>query len=175
MTFGLFGRWIRPQVAAVVVALGVAGTLAASDNPPLPAAPAAAASCANCAQPAAPCPSCGKSLLGHGHKCRITYEPHLCPGACFGYFQTQWHRWDEVCPIPYQGVGVSDAPPVPTPRTTTPTPLGPPSKMPPVDQKKNTELPDPNGKGQLPRQLPLPANTTGTNQLPTIPTAPRNN
>ena len=27
----------------------------------------------------------------------------LCPGACFGYFPTQWRKWEDVCPIPYAG------------------------------------------------------------------------
>jgi len=49
------------------------------------------------------------------HKDKGPYVTNLCPGACFGYFQTQWRKWDEVCPYPYQGTGVTDAPKRPTP------------------------------------------------------------
>jgi hypothetical protein len=27
----------------------------------------------------------------------------LCPGACFGYFPTQWRTWDEACGLPGHG------------------------------------------------------------------------
>lgn len=64
--------------------------------------------CATCehGSPAADCTSCGRKLLP-GRLCNKT--PHasasLCPGACFGYFQTQWRKWDDVCPYPYLGIG----------------------------------------------------------------------
>lgn len=79
--------------------------------------------CATCNSAATACNSCGK-LKKHFHKCCTPYQTTLCPGACFGYFQTQWHRWENVCPIPYQGVGLTDtparvAPPAPVvPKTT---------------------------------------------------------
>jgi hypothetical protein len=104
----------------VVVAVTIFGFVNAASAADQPAAPAAASptmvedfrGCATCNSAAAACDSCGKarkSLLHH-HKTCTPYVTQLCPGACFGYFQTQWHRWENVCPIPYQGVGLTDAP-----------------------------------------------------------------
>jgi hypothetical protein len=111
-----------------VVSLGCAGAAFAADTAPAPypsafAAPgiAPAASCPTC-EAAAPaeCASCKSKLsLFHKHGCK-PYQPHLCPGACFGYFQTQWHRWENVCPIPYQGVDLADAPARPVPAINPP-------------------------------------------------------
>ncbi|MFO0805123.1 MAG: hypothetical protein U0791_18610 [Gemmataceae bacterium] len=105
-----------PVVVAVTV-FGFANFAAAADQP---AAPAIAGptmvedfrGCATCNSAAAACDSCGK-VKKHCHGCHKSCTPYvttLCPGACFGYFQTQWHRWENVCPIPYQGVGLTDAP-----------------------------------------------------------------
>lgn len=77
---------------------------------------AAAAGCESCQHGAirAKCDVCGKLLGSHLKKDKkAPYPVTLCPGACFGYFQTQWRKWDEVCPYPYTGVGVSDAARVP--------------------------------------------------------------
>jgi hypothetical protein len=65
------------------------------------------------------CESCGGSWLHHHDK--GPFVVNLCPGACFGYFQTQWRKWDDVCPYPYQGIGVSDAPRPPSPVIPGPT------------------------------------------------------
>jgi hypothetical protein len=78
--------------------------------------------CATCgaAGPTVGCSTCGKLLRGHarfGHKHKNEpFQVNLCPGACFGYFQTQWRKWEDVCPYPYIGHGVSDAPRRPTPQ-----------------------------------------------------------
>src|SRR4051812_7504512 len=155
MTLGSYLRLVAPLAALV----GWAGTSAAADQAlPVYAAPtlspgvgAPAIDCPTCHGGGAPagCATCGKGHLGVFHKhCRVFYVPHLCPGACFGYFQTQWHRWENVCPIPYQGAGLSDAPPpvVATPpaptiptdkkpgelKSPTPVPGAPPAPMPGV-------------------------------------------
>jgi hypothetical protein len=112
--------------------------------------PTAGGSCATCgaAGPTVGCSTCGKLLRGHnrfGHKNKNEpFQVNLCPGACFGYFQTQWRKWDDVCPYPYLGTGVSDAPKPPAPALPkSGTPLTPPR---PIDPKK---MPAP-GVGALP-------------------------
>jgi len=116
-------------VAVTVTVLGMSDVLAAADQPgAAPKAPTMVEDfrgCATCNSAAAACDTCGKvhKSLFHHHKTCTPYQTTLCPGACFGYFQTQWHRWENVCPIPYQGVGLSDAavrsgPPVLVPKTT---------------------------------------------------------
>jgi hypothetical protein len=158
MTLGSFGRWIRRGAAALVVALGGAGATPASDNPPVVVAGPAvmtAAPCQSCTQPSGGCATgkCAHFL----HKPCKPYQTTLCPGACFGYFQTQWNRWEDVCPHPYQGIGLSDAPKPVTPSVTPPAPLGPPTKtdpkLPPIDPKLPTLDPK---KGGLPQPQPLP-------------------
>lgn len=76
------------------------------------------------------------------------YQVNLCPGACFGYFQTQWRKWDEACPYPYTGQGVSDAPRPPVPQVNVPRPgpgeLNPPrplDPMKPMDTKPMDKKP----------------------------------
>lgn len=106
--------------APVVVAVTIFGFVNAASAADQPAAPVGASptmvedfrGCATCNSAAAACDSCGKAKKAwfHHHKTCTPYVTHLCPGACFGYFQTQWHRWENVCPIPYQGVGLTDAP-----------------------------------------------------------------
>jgi hypothetical protein len=100
------------------------------------------------------CQSCGSSWLHHHDK--GPYVVNLCPGACFGYFQTQWRKWDDVCPYPYQGIGVSDAPKPPAP------------VLPGVSKPAGTTLPVPQpadpGKTGVPKgtsynfypQIPVP-------------------
>lgn len=164
MTLGTIGRWLRPCAAALCLVYGISA--AASDNPPKTAAGptvVAGAPCQTC-QPCEPLPAaCASGQCGHAHHkhCK-PYVTTLCPGACFGYFQTQWNRWEDVCPHPYQGIGISDAPRPVTPSTTQPLPLNPPAKVPMVDPKLPTvdpKLPtvDPKKeKGGLPQPLPLP-------------------
>ena len=98
------------------------------------------------------CSTCGNKLLGN-HRDKGPYPVTLCPGACFGYFQTQWRKWDEVCPYPYLGAGVSDAPKPPVPVVNVPrvgSELSPPR---PVDPKLGDPkgATDPKGPG-----LPVP-------------------
>ena len=106
---------------AAVIALSSATSLLAADNqialPPGPLAYSA---------PAPGCPTCGAAAQAGSTGCKsvpelvavrgftTTTKDHTLlisvPGACFGYFQTQWRKWDDVCPYPCQGIGVSDAP-----------------------------------------------------------------
>lgn len=108
-----------------------------------------AAGCESCQHGAirAKCDVCGKLLGSHLKKDKkAPYPVTLCPGACFGYFQTQWRKWDEVCPYPYTGTGVSDAARIPAasvnpPRTGTgldsPRPVEPKT----MPEPKKIELP----------------------------------
>lgn len=138
-------RWIRARglCAAALLGLSAGGSIAADATPaPTPAAPALGAPCENCAasQPQG-CETCDKGcrtpLFGglHTHKVKV---PYLCPGACFGYFQTKWNRWEDVCSHYYQGVNVSDAP----------KPVVPEAKRPP--------MPKPLGTGPMPTPMPPP-------------------
>ncbi|QJW93354.1 hypothetical protein [Frigoriglobus tundricola] len=114
--------------AAVAAALAWSGSpVRAADVPaPVPAAGAAypgaapvsvsadPVGCATCQHGAtkSSCATCSKSLIlgNHANRTKGMYQVNLAPGACFGYFQTQWRKWDEVCPYPYLGTGVNDAP-----------------------------------------------------------------
>jgi hypothetical protein len=104
------------------------------------------------------CPTCGKLFTGTFFKDKNPYPVTLCPGACFGYFQTQWRKWDEVCPYPYLGMGASDAGrlpgamPPPQPTSDLPPPR-------PVEPKKN------GGSDTLPPVPPGPA-------VPPVPPGP---
>lgn len=149
-------RLLSIPVAVAVTLIGVSNAVSASDPPvgfqlrptivedfqsrvpvslaaepvPEPAGPLCASSAATA------CDSCRKfrKLACHSWK-YSPREPSLCPGACFGYFQTQWHRWENVCPLPYQGIGVSDDPVRPS------TPV--------VPKKGGSD-------GPIPKPLPIP-------------------
>jgi hypothetical protein len=125
MALGSMLRIFSFPVAVAVTLLG-SGWAMAADQPGAAATAAGPvmtsnAACATCnSTHEAACNACrAHHSLFHHKKVCTPYQTTLCPGACFGYFQTQWHRWENVCPIPYQGVGLSDAPlktnPPPTP------------------------------------------------------------
>lgn len=158
-------RFPSLTVTAAVIAFWCAGAVHASDTTirvgPTTAGPAI--------MPGVGCSSCGAAQATHGHACgkpacgmswfnwhKHKNEPfvvNLCPGACFGYFQPQWRKWDDVCPYPYLGKGVSDAakPPV--------LPVKPGSDKPP-------------SKGEpLPGPRPVDPKKLG-NDLPPIPVPP---
>ncbi|HUR53732.1 MAG TPA: hypothetical protein VMZ71_06355 [Gemmataceae bacterium] len=196
------------RVAAVAVVLGAAGTSAAVDTPVAapPVAHLAAVPCATCPAPAAaPCgpaaAACGPAAAACGpawtgtKECRThfgrpvpPYQTKLCPGACFGYFQTQWSKWEDVCPVPYQGQGFTDAPAT---RTTPVTPVRPPAEVKkptdlkpadpkpmdpkPLDPKFNKDpkggelpLPRPGGTGTNPNPMPMGRGTV--QPIPAVPT-----
>jgi hypothetical protein len=98
-------------------------------------------------------PACGTAWFGQ-HKNK-PYVVNLCPGACFGYFQTQWRKWEDVCPYPYLGIGMSDAPNPPMPKLKTPS----------------EKLPTPGGKLPEPRPSEPQKMVPGTS-LPPIPIPP---
>jgi hypothetical protein len=95
------------------------------------------------------CTTCGKLFGNSNHHKKDPYPVTLCPGACFGYFQTQWRKWEEVCPYPYIGRGLSDAP-RPTGTLPPPRPFDP-NVIP--DTKKT-------GSADLP-QIPIVTNKFG--------------
>jgi hypothetical protein len=167
MTLLSFARRFAARAVVLVAVLGGSGTALAVDETPAPKAVAVPA------MPAGPsCPTCGggPAVAGHGHgvcgrlgcgvalfhKKKAPYVVELCPGACFGYFQTQWHKWEDVCPLPYQGVGLSDAP---RPAPGYIPPAGQPGTLPGVK---------PEGKGS---DAPLPR-PGGQNLPPTNPDKP---
>jgi hypothetical protein len=172
MSIRLFlARLTRKVVAVAAVAIASGGSASAADvvppprpgvsvfdTSPVPPLPAALG-CESCA----PGSGHGHMLKGRGglgghlsHK-KGPYPVHLCPGSCFGYFQTQWRKWEDVCPYPYVGSGpavTSVGPPLPLPGA----PLTPPR---PVDPKTgDPKMPDP--KKPDPKKL-------GGSDLPLIP------
>ena len=177
MTLLSFARRLAARALALAAILGGSSAATAADETPAPA-PAVAApalggpGCPTCngGGPAAGHGSCGR--LGCGTplfgKKKAPYVVQLCPGACFGYFQTQWHKWEDVCPLPYQGVGQSDAPP-PAPGYVAPVPQ--PRQLPDVKTPDTKAPQKPDGKGNgvpEPRQV----KPNGTSALPTIPSVP---
>ncbi len=170
---------IRTSITALAILLSatIGRSASAADTPVLPVrSPVAVAvdppalpgpACASCtATPGAPtrpcgkvgCGTCGKGACGsswlHGHS-KPPFETQLCPGACFGYFQPQWRKWDEVCPYPYQGTGVSNAP-----KPAVPPVTGPLDKLP---AKK---------PGTLPEPRPIETKKPAGSDLPPIPMVP---
>ncbi|AWM40187.1 hypothetical protein GobsT_13720 [Gemmata obscuriglobus] len=154
----LSSRFVR-LAAGAVAALAWAGAPAtAADVPPPPvvsAAPVAVGDpgCATCEHGAATgsCSTCKHHVLLKKNK--TPYQVNLCPGACFGYFQTQWRKWDDACPYPYLGHGVGDAPRPASPVINVPRPgsgeLNQPRPLPGTDSK-------PEGKSGLPPIPPVP-------------------
>jgi hypothetical protein len=144
-------KFILAAAVAVVLAVWTDSSVRAADYPPIPPPVMGQPNASAVPVPASSCPTCG-AAAGHAAGCKSCstcgsswyhkkdkgpYVVNLCPGACFGYFQTQWRKWDDVCPYPYQGIGVSDAPKPPAPAlpaitkpgaTTIPSPR-------PVDSK----------------------------------------
>jgi hypothetical protein len=160
--------------AALVMCVGLGDEAIAADAPVappsligLPTPVPATASCPTCAAPAghitSGCSSCSKSRMHFPKRCN-TGVPQIAPGSCFGYFPTQWSRWEDVCPVQYSGLGLSNLPP-PPPVPTTPTVPSAPMPKPDVNGKngkKNGELPPP-------RPSPMPKGA-GATPLPSIPT-----
>jgi hypothetical protein len=130
--------------AAVVMAFGLSGRGIAADTTPtqLPAAITAGptvqgSACASCASGLDRFGSCDggcKSCHTCGHLLHVPdrgpFVVNLCPGACFGYFQTQWRKWENVCPYPYQGINVNDAAKAPSPSLPSTSDKLPPMKKP---------------------------------------------
>ena len=181
--------WTRKALGLAALALlgGGAGRLAAADAPLPPAPPAgmvmaeapAEGGCASCSGDPAGRPGILHGLhlgIGHGHKVTV---PQLCPGACFGYFQTKWTRWEDACSHYYQGVGVSDGPKPPIPALTPVAPgkaAAGTAPMPLPVPKPETKRPaafDPMPT-PMPMVVPPTAPAPGTSPLvpPVPPTSP---
>jgi hypothetical protein len=159
---------------AAALALWCSGSVRAADVPAKPpplvvvgTEGAPSGGCSTCAGPAVgSCNNgaCGRHMISLHHHSKEPFVVNLCPGACFGYFQTQWRKWDEVCPYPYQGVGVGDAPrpALPIPTEKFPKKDGALPEPRPVDPKmKDPKLPPPPPVSGLP---PIPI--IGTNGRP---------
>jgi hypothetical protein len=94
---------------AVLILLGL-GTASAADGP-LPACGTPALMI----QPGGGCSACEVVPMARTKMKSLSCEPNwldkhhplpprsvtLCPGACFGYFPTQWRKWEETCPYPF--------------------------------------------------------------------------
>jgi hypothetical protein len=149
------------RAVAAVAVLGTAGGTRAGDHPVYlpPSAPGGAKAGAPCG----PCSSPATTGMTARGKAKAACPTKLCPEACFGYYQTQWSRWDAVCPLPYQGVGVPDSPP---PKAAAPSPLrGPddgskdekkPDDKKPDDKKPELKKDDVKKPGELPNGLKKP-------------------
>src|SRR5262245_4767778 len=112
-----------PSSALLALLLG-STDLQAADAPTSPRGPvivvtASSGGCATCesiAPAAGNCASCGPTHPSILQRHRSPSETNLCPGSCFGYFPTQWRKWEEVCPASYPGAITTDPhPPVPYP------------------------------------------------------------
>jgi hypothetical protein len=156
---------ILASAVAAVLALVSSDSLRAADYqivapPVVGQSTAPVAGCPTCAAASSSvggCKSCGTSWFHHHDK--GPYVVNLCPGACFGYFQTQWRKWDDVCPYPYQGIGVSDAP-------------KPPSPVLPGVSKPGTTLPGPRPIDPKPGSDSKPGDIKPMSSI-TIPQIPR--
>jgi hypothetical protein len=180
----------RTWVLTAAVLLVAGSGARAADPTPIPGylAPPTGPVAQPYVQSGGTCATCGHGRGGvvsalrggcglHGSSCKPTCPTHnkppyvvnLCPGACFGYFQTQWRRWDEVCPYPYQGTGVSDAARPPSPFLPSPSV----SDRPPVDKKGKDggALPDPRPIDPKTGKPIVPPPSGG---LPPIPPPPGN-
>lgn len=118
-------RALSIPIAVAVTLIGVSNVLSAADQP-VASSIQEFRGCATCSSAAAACDSCGKVRGGfQTHYIRKPCTPHqptLAPGACYGHFQTQWNRWEDVCPLPYKGVGHVETP--------KPVPMIPPMPLP---------------------------------------------
>jgi hypothetical protein len=161
-----FARPLAARAVLLVAVLGGARAATAADETPPPRVIAGPA-----AMPGPGCPTCegGAPAAGGGKACgrlgcgpglfarhKAPYVVQLCPGACFGYFQTQWHRWEDVCPLPYQGIGLSDAP-RPSPGYIPPG--SPPGMLPEPKPGKGSDAPLPRPVGPMPGLPNLPGKT----------------
>ena len=166
----VLGR-VAARAAAAGLAVGYVGLAVAADEPirVAPAGPVAEV-CPTCTagEAGAPCAREGCSTCGRaGHRAGCNPKKpvvgQLRPGACFGYFQTQWHRWEDVCPLPYQGVGIID-----TPRAVPPAAPG--ASGPGAVPKSDGPVPKMNPMPTVPAPMPMPKGATPIQ--PTVPVPP---
>jgi hypothetical protein len=146
--------------AAVVWAFGSSGAARAADLPvPYSTAPAAMASGVYASGNCAGCPSAPSRFAAHHKKPALVVG--CCPGSCFGYFPTQWRKWDEACPPAYQVIGDVVQPPY----------LPPASDRAPAGKKNGDGLPPPRGIDPK-NGIPMPPPAPGVGTLPSIPLYP---
>lgn len=178
MTLRMLGRGL----GALLVPLVCGGLLMAGDPPRYGGAAAGGMPCVNCervkAAVGSDCPTCVNGKYGIGWRKRPTV-PTLAPGACFGYFPTQWNKWEDVCPLPYNPPAEAAAPG----KRPTPPPI-PPANLPDDGKKpagngaaKPAEPPKsdaPPAKPADPKPVdPKPADPkAGAVPMPTIPPIP---
>lgn len=184
-------RSLGRAAVALVVPLLCGGLVTAGDGPAYQGAPVGGGMpCTNCgkvkAEVGSDCPTCVNGKYGIGWRKRPTV-PTLVPGACFGYFPTQWSKWQDICPLPYPGAGVVESPTAP--RKPTPPAIPPatlPGDTPPSDaepKKKDgepgvPEAPPPAEKGGKPVEPPKdgglkPADPPKGGDLPKLPEPPK--
>lgn len=154
---GISSFFSRLATASAVAAFAWAGSSATAADvyaAPMVVGESVAAGMPGCetcqhGAPRASCSTCKPPILfPNRYK---PYQVNLCPGACFGYFQTQWRKWDEVCPYPYIGQGVGDAP-----RPAAPV----------------VNIPRPGGELNPPRPVPMPGPKKPGEGLPPVPQVP---
>jgi hypothetical protein len=176
---------LAARAAALGLAAGYVGLAVAADEPArvAPAAPAVAAPeiCPTCTAGDARAPGgkAGCARCGHRAGCnpKKPVVGELRPGACFGYFQTQWHRWENVCPLPYQGVGIPDAPqglPLPGSTGITPKAAPVPKSDAPMPLPMNTTPPTKTGTAPAPTPPAKGITTSPTPAIPAPPAPPEN-
>jgi len=86
------------------------------------------------------------------HKPLPPITVNLCPGACFGHFQTQWRKWEDACPYPYTGSYDPIRPEIPNIPSASDAAPG-----------KNGTLPDPRiGEPKKMKSSIAPLNIPGT-------------
>ena len=102
--------------------------------------------------------------------------PTICPGSCYGHFQTQWTPWALACPawtpgtLPYDPALVNTYPP-----SYGPTPADAPARIPPARPKAPADLPDDSEPVPAPRPTPpkdadeKPSDDTGTDTSRVVP------
>jgi hypothetical protein len=144
----------RLSLTAAVLAWGAFAVFAADGTPaPVPVAVPVSVGvpgCETCQHgiQKSKCHTCGKLLGGNLHKDKkAPYQVNLCPGACFGYFQTQWRKWDEVCPYPYLGIGPGN-------NSNPPTVGTQPGRYLPIPQPMDPKMMDPKKSGS--DSVPIP-------------------
>ena len=151
VSFAGSGRSIAADVPAPPSLVGTPKTYTAFETPiaaapPVHATPAYPAATMPFAAVSPGCSSCQtKTGFFSKHRPCDGRAMSINPDTCFGFYHTQWSRWEDVCPIP--------APPgIPAAPVIAPTVVVPakPAAEPKAKELKNSDAP-------LPRPSPLPS------------------
>lgn len=136
--------------------------------------------CTSCGS--AECSSCGGGVMcgKKGLKQYPTFDSHyikkfcaptICPGSCFGHFQTKWTPWAYACPqwtpggMPHDPSLVNWYPPTYGLGNQTPAPPTIPPAASPAAPSEPVPAPRPAPDEQASSPLPMPT-------LPTLPDVP---